>query len=618
MEIESLEIFQYLANCEPISKLKEELQKKIALAIEIIYIKRNQIILQPGSQNQWLYLIRSGAVERTEENGALVAQFEEKDFFGQASLIRGGNIERTIQAIEDTLLYRFPKEIFFELIDSSPYFQFYFNRNITDSNISHPSQSTQTLAMSRTKASALLHDEPYRIDHKTPVSDCARIMNDSGLTSLLITRKNKVKGIVTDRAFCTKIVAENLSHNSPVGLIMSDKLISIDEETTASEALLIMARKNIRHLPVVSEGDVLGVLTATDLIHRQSNNPIYLANQIHKAANIKKLVEYSKQLPKTLCQLVDNGLNSKDISYAISSIGRAINQQALQLAENELGPPPVKYAWIIAGSLARNDQTGQSDQDNGIILSDDYDKSIHGDYFNKLSNMVCDALNECGYVYCPGEVMATNTKWRQPIDKWKKYFRNWITTPEPKALMYASIFFDLRCIHGDYSLLKEVHKYTRDLIKENKRFLNFMAANALHRTPPLGLFRKFVLEKHGTEEKSLDTKKRGVVPITDLARVYALSSAIKQINTQDRLIAAYKKGALSKSGVMDLEDAFEFLSMVRINHQAKQIKRGIKADNYLPPEELSSLERRHLKDTFEIIRTYQNAMASQYQTGHIG
>jgi len=618
MEIESLEIFQYLAGCDPISKLEEELQKKITLSIEIIYVKRGQMILQPGSDNQWLYLIRSGAVERKEKNGNLVAQFEEKDFFGQASLLRGGNIERIIQAIEDTLLYRFPKDIFFELIDSSPYFQFYFNRNLVDSNINHSNTSGQAAAMSRISVKSLLHDEPCRVDHKTTVSECARIMNDSGLTSLLITSENEVTGIVTDRAFCTKIVAENLSHDSPVEMIMSDQLITIDEQSSASEALLVMARKNIRHLPVVSEARVLGVLTATDLIHRQSNNPIYLANQIHKAASIEKLVEYSTQLPQTLCQLVDNGLNARDISYAISSIGRAINQRVLKLAEKKLGPPPVNYAWIVAGSLARNDQTAQSDQDNGIILSDEYDQSVHGDYFKQLSQYVCDALNNCGYVYCPGEVMAKNKKWRQPINQWKKYFHDWITNPQPKALMYASIFFDLRCIHGDSSLLKEVHDYTFDLIKDNKRFLHFMAANALHRTPPLGLFRHFVLEKHGTEEKSLDTKKRGVVPITDLARVYALSGGIPQINTQDRLLAAYKNGTLSKSGVMDLEDAFEFLSMVRINHQAKQIKHRTKADNYLPPEELSSLERRHLKDTFEIIRTYQNAMESQYQTGHIG
>jgi len=619
MEIESLEIFQYLSNCDPISKLEQKIQKKIALSIEIIYIKRDQIILEPDTKNDWLYIIRSGAIERKESDGSIVGQFEEKDFFGQASLKRGGKVERTITAIEDTLLYRIPKEIFFELMESSPYFQFYFDRNkATDNNINLHTQSGQSSALSSTKVSDLLHDKPLMIDHKVSVAQCAQIMKETGQTAILITHNNKVRGIVTDRVFCTKIVAGNMSHDSPVGLIMSDKLVTIDDQSSASEALLIMGRQNIRHLPVISQGNVLGVLTATDLIHRQSNNPIYLTNQIHKAKDLDKLVEYSKQIPKTLSQLVQNGHNAKDIGYSISSIGRAINQRIIKLAEVELGPPPVEYAWIIAGSLARNDQTGLSDQDNGIILSDKYDESIHGDYFQKLSNMVCDGLNTCGYIYCPGDVMASNSKWRQPSKVWRKYFRKWITTPKPKALMYASIFFDLRCIHGDDSLLSNINQYTFELIAENERFLNFMAANALHHTPPLGLFRSFVLEKHGSEEKALDMKKRGVVPITDLARVYALASGVQEINTQERLQAAFENHALSKSGFMDLSDAFEFLSMVRLNHQSLQIKSMKQADNYLPPEELSSLERRHLKDVFEIIRTYQSSLASQYQTARIG
>ncbi len=618
MEIESLEIFQYLTSCEPISWLEKEIQKQLALSVEIIYIKRNQTILNPGEINQWLYLIRSGAVERIESDGSIAAQFAEKDFFGQASLKREGLIKRKVQAIEDTLLYRFPQEFFFRLLESTPYFQFYFERGRTDKRTFQQPGEEPSISFNYAPVSSLLHDQPLMVDHKVSVSECAKTMQRTGSTSLLVTQNDQVKGIVTDRAFCTKIVADKLSYESPVGLIMSDQLLTTDEQTTASEALLIMARNNIRHLPVTSEEQVVGVLTATDLIHRQSNNPIYLINQIYKAKNVEQLVLYAKQLPQTLYRLVKNAHSAKDIGYSISSIGRAINQQLIKLAEEKFGPPPIKYAWIIAGSLARNDQTGRTDQDNGLILDDNYDQKFHGEYFSQLSQYVCDGLNECGYVYCPGDVMATNQKWQQPLANWKNYFRQWIVTPEPKALMYASIFFDLRCLHGESSLLVELNQYVRELVVENQKFLNFMAANALHNTPPLGLFRSFVLEKHGSEEKSLDMKKRGVAPITDLARVYALSCGAHPINTQARLQIAFQSNALSKPGLMDLNDAFEFLSLVRLTHQANQIENELTVDNYLLPDELSSLERRHLKDAFEIIRTYQSALASRYQTGLMG
>ncbi len=618
MEIESLEIFQYLTTCEPISKLEKNIQQRIALNIEIIYAKQESLILEPGKLNNWLYLIRSGAVERTESDGSIVAQFAEKDFFGQASLRRKGRVERAVKAIENTLLYRIPEEIFFELIGSNTYFQYYFQPGRIKSNNLQLNHSGRTENLNYTQVKSLLHDQPMMVDHKINVAECARIMQTSGSTSLLITQNEKVKGIVTDRAFCTKVVADDLSRESPVGLIMSDQLLTIDSQTIASEALLMMARHNIRHLPVTSEGSVIGVLTATDLIHRQSNNPIYLINQVFKAKTVERLMKHAEQIPQTLCQMVNNGLNAKDIAYSISSIGRAINQQLIKLAEAKLGPAPVKYAWIIAGSLARNDQTALSDQDNAIILSDEYDDDLHGNYFMQLSQFVCDGLNKCGYIYCPGEVMASNNKWRQPLSVWKNHFNRWIITPEPKALMYASIFFDLRCIYGEESLINELNSYVAELIPENKMFLNYMAANSLHNTPPLGLFRSFILDKQGSEEKALNLKKRGVVPITDLARVYALSCGAHSINTQERLETAYQNGSLSKPGLMDLSDAFEFLNFIRLSHQAKQIEKGKTADNYLPPEELSSLERRHLKDTFALVRTYQNAMEARYQSGLLG
>lgn len=619
MEIESLEIFQYLSSCDPISKLEVDIQKKIALNIQIIYFKRGQTILKPGEINQWLYIIRSGAVARNESSGSVVAKFSEKDFFGQASLQRAGKIERQVKAIEDTLLYRISDKLFFELLNSSPYFQFYFNRG--NANFPHRKQldfAQKSSNINYLRARELLHDKPIMVDHKLSVSECAKQMQKTGATSLLITQNEQVKGIVTDRAFCTKVVADNLSHESPVGLIMTENLLTIDEQSTASEALLIMARHNIRHLPVIEEEQVLGVLTATDLIHRQSNNPIYLINQIYKADSVEKLVKLAAQLPQTLCRLVKNGHNAKETGYSISSIGRAINCQLLKLAEKKLGQPPIEYAWVIAGSLARNDQTGYSDQDNALLLHDDYNEAEHGDYFQQLAKFVCDGLNLCGYFYCPGDVMATNPKWRQPLKIWQKYFNNWIVTPEPKALMYASIFFDLSAIFGQKKLLNELKQFMRELILKNQRFLTFMTANALQHRPPLGLFRNFVLEKHGAEEKTLNLKKRGIVPIIDLARIYALACGASPINTLERLKVSCDNQALTQTGFMDLSDALDFLSQIRLEHQARQIDKGLKADNYLPPEELSSLERRHLKDVFEIISTYQKALESHYSAGLLG
>jgi CBS domain-containing protein len=83
------------------------------------------------------------------------------------------------------------------------------------------------------------------------------------------------------------------------------------------------------------------------------------------------------------------------------------------------------------------------------------------------------------------------------------------------------------------------------------------------------------------------------------------------------LIAAAKSGALSESGMEDMRDAYEFISTTRLQHQMRQIQLGASPDNYVPPEELSALERRHLKDAFDVVRTMQSALEHRYQTGRI-
>ena len=619
MEIEQLEIRDFLSQCSPLNKLDSTTVDRITHSLEIAYQRREDTILKPGETNHYLYLIRSGAVEILDEYDKPYTHLEAGDWFGYRSILRGGKIEMRAKAIEDSLLYLIPQALYLELYQHHATIKQYFSHK-------KPERLRSAIADLRDKHQApligahaidLIHRHPLQLEQNTSIHEAAKKMKEATVTALLVTHGEKLQGIITDRAFCTKLTVNRMSFDQPIRDIMTPDPMTISAETTGSEALLMMARHNIRHLPVTKSGKVLGMLTATDIIRHQSHTPIYLINEIHRAVSIEALVNLSSQIPATLVSMVHNSLRAYDIAHAISSVGEAITQRLLGFAETSLGPPPIPYAWIVAGSLARNEQTIHSDQDNAILLSNEYDKSTHGHYFQALSQSVSNGLNACGYVYCPGEVMATTDKWRQPLSVWQGYFNQWINSPEQKALMYASIFFDLRCVHGDPRLLKTLRQGVLKQSCGNTIFLAHMAHNALQFHPPLGLFRRFVLEKGGVEEKALNMKKRGVVPITDLARVYALASGADALNTQDRLEAAAEAGTISQSGKSDLLDAFEFISIVRLEHQAAQIERGETADNFVPPEQLSSLERRHLKDAFDVVRTLQSSMSQTFQAGNI-
>ncbi|KOR27443.1 hypothetical protein TI04_13305, partial [Achromatium sp. WMS2] len=137
------------------------------------------------------------------------------------------------------------------------------------------------------------------------------------------------------------------------------------------------------------------------------------------------------------------------------------------------------------------------------------------------------------------------------------------------------------------------------------------------RRPPLGFFRNFILIHDGKHDDTLDLKHQGITPIIDIARIYALKSKLIVNNTIARLHGAQQSGILSQETAENLQDVFELISGLRLRHQAQQIRNGYKPDNYLAPNQLSSLERNHLKDAFKVISSIQQVMEQNHALGLI-
>jgi CBS domain-containing protein len=360
------------------------------------------------------------------------------------------------------------------------------------------------------------------------------------------------------------------------------------------------------------------MITATDIANHQSANSAYLAADVRKAKSVGDLIEVSKRLPSLHVRLATASVTARHIGEAVSCLTDAITGRLLEMAEAELGPPPVPYAWMAGGSQARHEQSSHSDQDNALLLSDDFDTDEHGGYFAALAKFVSDGLNECGFVYCPGDAMATNPEWRQPLKVWQGYFTRWIESPTPMSMMLSSIFFDLRPVIGAVELFLPLQKMILKKSRRNRIFLAHMMANAMQHRPPLGFFRQFVLERGGEHDETLDLKHRGIVPITDIARLLALSLGKEPVNTVERLRACAGTPVLSSDMAENLEDALEFIASLRIRHQADQIRRGKQPDNYVSPEELSELERWHLKQAFQVIQDMQETMVKRFGADNLG
>jgi CBS domain-containing protein len=617
MDVELIEIREFLASHPPFDQLPEDLLDKLPQQISIRYLRRGSPFPPAEHTDGNLFLVRSGAVDVRNQRGDLVEKYAEGDLY--TSRCAGDENTPSAVAAEDTLVYEIPCARITALREQSHAFNHHFEASVTarlrNALYSLQQRPGSSSALMTVEVADLVTRPPVCARSDTSIRQAAEIMSQNKVSALLIADDDQLLGLVTDRDMRSRCLAKGLSSDQPVSDIMTRKIYKVSKDTPGFEALITMTRLNVHHLPVMDRERLIGLVSTTDLIRHQSANALFLVGDIYRSASVERLVEISRQLPETQAQMALAGATATHIGQAVSAITDAFTIKLLTLAERELGPPPVPYAWVVGGSQARREQSAHSDQDNGMILSDDFRPKEHDAYFAALATRVCDGLNDCGYVYCPGNVMATNPKWRQPYKAWRKYFDTWINKPAPMALMLASVFFDLRHLHGDESLLQKLQKKVLKHTQKNRIFLAYMTANALKHRPPLGFFRNFVLIHGGEHDNTLDLKHRGIVPVIDLARVAALSAGIPEINTLERLREAGKVNALSRTGAANLEDAFELIGTLRTQHQARQIRAGQQADNYLRPEELSPLERSHLKDAFGVIDTVQEALGQRYQAG---
>ena len=267
------------------------------------------------------------------------------------------------------------------------------------------------------------------------------------------------------------------------------------------------------------------------------------------------------------------------------------------------------------GSEGRREQTFKTDQDNAILYADPEDekqKADAEDYFKVFAQKAIDHLVNCGYPLCPGEIMAINPKWCQPLSVWKGYFSTWISAPDPAELLNATIFFDFRSGFGDASLARELRNHLNDRARQKDIFLFHLARQCMSTRIPLSFFKNFIVDKDGKHKNLLDIKRQGLTPFVNFARVLSLKHGISETNTLARLKALHDADFINRELWASANDAYELQMQQRLIHQLTQMEEGKRPDNHINPEQLTELERRMLKDAFAVIERLYSVLDKMY------
>ncbi|KWT95084.1 DUF294 nucleotidyltransferase-like domain-containing protein [Candidatus Magnetominusculus xianensis] len=619
------EVVLFLRKVPPFQFLSERALSGMIKGIASEFYPKGAVIARKGGQgDDYLYVIRKGGAKRSLDYGGqevLVDYKGEGDVFGYLSLF-GEDVPWTnITAIDDTICYLMGKDRIKNLIDTDDEARKLFSRSFLHTSDAVKQDQFTYSCGEKILFSTHVGDVAKRNLATAPenisIKEAARIMTERHTGSLIFLNKQGAPiGIVTDSDMRNKVVAQGMDVNAPVSTVMSSDLHTVDAGDYCYEAVLKMVKNNIHHLVVLKEQHLWGILTNHDLMLLQGTSALAIVRNIESQSSVNGLIPVSGKIDGVYNMLLSDGAKASNILRIIAEINDRLVRKVITLTETELGPPPVAYAWIVYGSEGRKEQTFKTDQDNAIIYGDPADEhEAHAarDYFSRFSALVRDGLLKVGFPACPANYMASNPIWRQPLKIWKKYAIKWTATPTPKAVLNTVTLFDSRAIYGDESLLTAFRQRLQSNITDNRLLLGKAASLSIRNAPPIGFLKAFVVEKSGEHKDMLNLKIKGITPVVDLLRLFTLEKGLSITPTLKRIEALMDTHSIVKEYAEELVHAFEFIMLLRIQHQYEKIRKGLPPDNFIMPDKLTNLQKRTIKEAFQIIAKIQATVIERYR-----
>ncbi len=620
----------FLANVIPFSFLAEEDLDGMIKSLSLIHHNADTVLfIQGQSKLSYLYVVQKGAAEfYYEQQGqkTLNGFISEGDTFGGISMLLNNNVSiRTLRVEEDIYFYALPRAHFVKLCRNCPAFSEFFtdtfgkrmlDRTYAEIFARRILPKDETLHVFNISVERLMTRDILACQQNLPVQQAAEFMRRKRCSSIMVqNEKGDYIGIVTDADLRNRIIAQGLDHHTPVATIMSTPLASIASQMSIFEAMMEMMQQNLKHLAVRDgSGNVIGTVSSRDLLAAQGQSPLFIVREIKSAISRGELREKQRQLPGLVQSLINSGARAENVTRLVATIADAILNRLVELAIEKLGPPPAPFVFMVMGSEGRREQTLKTDQDNAIIFQDVDPETlpeVHT-YFLNLGETVCTWLDETGYTFCEGGVMAMNPDWCQPFSNWCDKFSEWIHTADPEDLLHSSIFFDFRGIYGDLGFIDRLRRHLFDSLTGWSGFFRHLTENALHFKPPIGFFRNFVVESKGEHRNSFDIK-RAMMPVVDFARLHALRNHIAETNTQGRLYDLHAGGHLSDKDYEEISKSYSYLMQLRFIRQITAIiEENASPDNYINPKKLSRMEQTMLKEVFKRIENFQTKMSFEF------
>ena len=589
------------------------------------YYAPGEVLLSPDSGPvRELLLIRQGSVTGRKGLAELAGAIEyvAGDLFPIGALLGARTVTATYTANEDTFCLQLPAEAVHALAARSLPFADHLNRLALQllslsRRAVQAAWSSQALAEQSLEArlGTLPRKTPLAVGPATSLADALGQMHQQRVGSVLVVDEaGAPQGILTRHDILGRVTLPQRPLTTAIATVMSQPLQCLSTTQTLQEAVLLMSRHGIRHVPITEDGRLVSIVSERDLFALQRLSLKQVSTQIRAAADLPALQAVAGQIRRLAGQLMGQGVQARQITELISHLNDLLTERLVQITAQRHGLDLARACWLAFGSEGRGEQTVATDQDNGLVFDSD-DPERERPAWLALAQEVNQGLDACGYPLCKGQVMAGNPALCLNVAEWLQRFGHWIEHGAPEDLLAASIYFDLRPVAGQVALAAPLSEMSQREASQVPRFLKQLADNALRQRPPIN-WRGGVATTEVDGRAVIDLKLQGTALFVDAARLLALAQGLPALGTRERLEAAAPGLGVAPAESEAWVGAFEFLQGLRLQVQMAPAAAGAVSGanpNLLDVAALNDIDLRMLKESLRLARRLQQRIELDYQ-----
>jgi CBS domain-containing protein len=583
----------------PFDRLSEDELANVSNSLDIAYYRPDETIIASDSAPESLFIVIKGAVEERDGEG-LVALRGPGDMFDSRAVVQGRSTN-TFVAREETLCNLLPRDVILRLIDANPRFASFFYLDIAHKldAVSSEDEGARFAPLLGARVEELFHHPAIYVDAADSIAAAGALMREHKAYALFVSEADGV-GIVTRSDLLNAALCDHRAPDAPVGPLAHRPVVCVAPDDLVTTALLRMTKHNKRRLAIGDDGRFVGVIEDIDLLSFLAGNSQLVAGRIDRSRAIADLARAAHRIEPQIRLLRRQGVKIDVVCEIVSDLSRRLHHKLFEL----VAPNSIRKAgcFFVMGSEGRGEQTFRTDQDNGLILS----APVPEEDLVRFRSEVFDALAQCGFPPCPGEVMARNPVWSKTLDEYRDDFRRWLALSDETGTMNIAIFYDAEATAGDAEILRAAKQNLIDLMHgERLRLSRF--ARAIDAFPtPIGFFNNLVTSK--SEGDALDLKKGGIFPIVHGVRALALEKGLHETGTTARISRLAELGLLDRQFARELTQALHYLMTLRLDAQIAE-----KASTSLVrPGELSTMDRDLLRDAFHVVKRLRDMLRRRF------